>query len=74
MGANVEEAQGSHSRADFARRMNIARGEAREAHYWLRLVAESELAPRERLAEIIAESDELVRVLTAIVKKTKRTR
>lgn len=72
IGANVEEAQGAHSKADFARRMNIARGEAREVHYWLRLAAESKLIPRTRLEEVIAEADELVRILTAIVKKTKR--
>ena len=72
IGANVEEAQGAHSKADFARRMNIARGEAREVHYWLRLAAESKLIPRTRLHEVIEEADELVRILTAIVKKTKR--
>jgi four helix bundle protein len=33
VGANVEEAQGAGTKKDFARRMNIARSEAREAHY-----------------------------------------
>ena len=33
VGANVEEAQAAHSKADFARRMNIARAEARENLY-----------------------------------------
>ena len=74
IGANVEEAQGSHSRADFARRMNIARAEAREARYWLRLVTETGLLPKTRLSEILAESDELVRILTTIVLNTKRRR
>jgi four helix bundle protein len=74
VGANVEEAQGSHSKADFARRMNIARAEAREANYWLRLIAETELIPRTRLAEILRESDELMRILVAIVKNTRQAR
>lgn len=73
VGANVEEAQGSHSRADFARRMNIARAEARETLYWLRLITDSELLPRRRTADLIREADEIVRILVAIV-KTARVR
>ena len=71
VGANIEEAQGSQSRKDFARRMNIARAEAREALYWLRLVKETELIPGQRLEELIKEADELVRILTTIVKRTR---
>jgi four helix bundle protein len=69
IGANVEEAQASHSRLEFVRRMNIARSEARETLYWLRLVAEAEMLKPQRMNEIVAEADELVRILTAIVKK-----
>lgn len=71
IGANVEEAQGSHSRKEFARRMNIARSEARETLYWLRLVAACRLMPARRLEEIVKESDEIVRILVAIVKNTR---
>lgn len=72
VGANVEEAQGSHSRRGFSRRMNIARAEARETHYWLRLLSESGLVESKRLNEIINEAEELVRILTAIVKRSKK--
>jgi four helix bundle protein len=71
IGANVEEAQGSHSRAEFARRMGIARTEARETHYWLRLAAAAGLAAPQRLAAITKEADELLRILTAIVKRSR---
>ncbi|MCH7807753.1 MAG: four helix bundle protein [Planctomycetes bacterium] len=71
VGANVEEAQGSHSKRDFAHRMNVARREAREALYWLRLVAESDLLEKERFEDIIGEADELVRILTTIVKRSR---
>ena len=71
VGANVEEAQGSHSKRDFAHRMNVAHREAREALYWLRLVAESELLEKERFEDIIGEADELVRILTTIVKRSR---
>lgn len=72
VGANVEEAQGGHSRAEFARRMGIARSEAREARYWLRLIGGHGLLPASRLASLQQEIDELVRILTAIVKNTRR--
>jgi four helix bundle protein len=71
VGANVEEARAAHSRRDFARRMNIARGEARETLYWLRLARDSGLVSAARLSAIIREADELVRILTATVKRTK---
>jgi len=51
--------------------MNIARSEARESSYWLRLVAESDVMPGARLDEISAEADELVRILTTIVKRSR---
>ncbi len=71
VGANVEEAQGSHSKKEFARRMGIARSEAREVLYWLRLVKETEMIPPERLAELIKEADELVRILITIVRRSR---
>ena len=69
VGANVEEAQGAHSRKDFARRMNIARTEAREVLYWLRLIAEAGLVGAERMAGITQEAEEILRILVATMKK-----
>ncbi len=71
VGANVEEAQGSPSKKDFTRRLNIARGEAREVLYWLRLAKASELVSGGEVEELRAEADELVRILTAIVKRSR---
>jgi len=71
VGANIEEAQGSHSRKEFVRRMNIARSEARETLYWLPLVAETGVLAPDRLREIMTEADELVRILTTIVKRSR---
>lgn len=68
IGANVEEAQAGQSKADFIAKMSIARKEARESHYWLRLLKESEIVPESQLFEIIQEADEIIRILTAIVK------
>ena len=38
IGANIEEAQAAQSRADFISKISIASKEARESHYWLRLL------------------------------------
>jgi four helix bundle protein len=72
VGANVEEAQASHSRAEFARRMNIARSEARECLFWLRAASESGMLGKQRLSLLIREANELVSILTAIVKRTRK--
>jgi four helix bundle protein len=67
----VEEGQGSQSRADFISKYSIACKEARETHYWLRLLAASETAPPGRLNDLTDEANQLVAILTTIVKKTR---
>ena len=71
IGANEEEAQGSHSRKQFAQRMNVARFEARETLYWLRLLRDSSTLSRPRLEPLVTESEEIVKILVAIVKTTR---
>lgn len=41
IGANVEEADGGISKADFSNKISIAYKEAKETHYWLRLLHET---------------------------------
>jgi four helix bundle protein len=45
VGSNVEEALAGISRADFIAKMSIAPKEARETHYWLRLLRDSKIVP-----------------------------
>jgi four helix bundle protein len=68
IGANIEEAQAGQSKADFTAKMAIARKEARETLYWLRLLKAAEIVESEKLNDITKEADELVRILTSIVK------
>jgi four helix bundle protein len=68
VGANIEEAQAAQSRADFVAKMSIAAKEARESHYWLRLLRDSRIGPADEVTGMIRDADELVRFLTAIVK------
>jgi four helix bundle protein len=71
VGANVEEAQGALSRREFVYKINVARSEARETLYWLRLIVEMELFSRDLIQPLLTEADELVRILTAIVKSAR---
>ena len=73
IGANTEEASAAQSRKDFISKMSIASKEARETNYWLRLLRDSELCENINLHEMLAESEEIVKILTAIV-KTARSR
>src|SRR5437870_13608300 len=52
IGANIEEAQAGQSRADFISKNAIALKEARETHYWLRLLIATGVLPESRLAEL----------------------
>jgi len=73
IGANIEEAQAGQTKADFIAKMSIARKEARETYYWIRLLKKSEIITKSQLSGILKEADEIIRILTAIV-KTAQTR
>lgn len=67
VGANVNEASAGQSKRDFITKMAIASKEAREASYWLRLLSESDWYDID-LKDHISECNELVKILTKIVK------
>lgn len=71
VGANVEEAQGGQSKADFVSKYSIARKEVRETKYWLRLLKASDILTEAEAACLLREADELLRILTVIIKKTR---
>jgi four helix bundle protein len=71
VGANVEEGQASESKRDFAHKYSLACKEARETHYWLRLLAASEVLPAARLEPLKNEANELIAILTTIIKKSR---
>lgn len=68
IGANIEEAQGGISRRDFIHGMNIAKKEARETLYWLKLLNEFDFVNKKDLERQISDCKVLVNILTAIVK------
>jgi four helix bundle protein len=71
IGANIEDAQSGESRADFIHKLAVAQKEARESHYWLRLLAESGLVAEASLQPLMHKTEDLISVVTAIIVKTK---
>ena len=67
--ANLEEAAAAQSRADFISKCSIATKEARETLYWFRLVGAS--FPDAAIAGDIAEAEQIVAILTTIVKNAR---
>ena len=72
IGANVEEAIGGQSRADFGAKLAIAYKEARESRYWLRLLKDTDYLTEREFESIYADAGELCRIIGAI-RNTLRT-
>jgi four helix bundle protein len=72
IGANVEEAIGGQSGRDFLAKFNIAYKEARETHYWLRLLRDSGYLTDAEAASMIADCEELLKLSGSIIKTMKQ--
>ena len=68
VGSNLEEAEAGQSKADFISKCRISLKEARESLYWLRLIRKNELIKPVLVEPLIKEANEIVAVLTTIVK------
>ena len=71
IGANVEEADAGESKKDFIHKIGIACKEARETRYWLRLL-QATVPGQEKIDSLLCEADELVRILSSIVRNAKK--
>ena len=73
IGANVREAVQAQSRADFLSKISIALKESNEALYWLELLDATDFIAKRSYVSIHRDCDELVCILTKIVKTTRRS-
>ena len=73
IGANVVESQQAQSRADFTAKLSIALKEATETNYWLRLLCATDYLSQAEFSSMIADCQELERMLTAIIKTSRST-
>ena len=71
VGANAQEAKSAESKRDFVHKFQVSQKEGRESLYWLRLMREGKILPQERLARPIKENDEILAIITSIIKTTK---
>ena len=72
IGANYIEANESLSKKDFLHRVKISKKEAKETTYWLKLINETNtIENKQEIEELIIESIELKKILSAIIDKSK---
>lgn len=70
IGANISEAVHGQSTKDFIHKLQISRKEANETLYWLNLLQATDFLQIETASKLIRLCDELMRILTAIIKTT----
>jgi len=70
VGANDNEADGVSSKKDFIHCYTIVRKEMKETRYWLRIIAELNVSLKPRLELLLAENQELIKIVSAIITKT----
>lgn len=70
MGANSQEADGTSTRKDFLHCFTIVRKEGKETVYWLRLIEKLNSRSSVEALSIISEGDEIVAILSTIIKNT----
>ena len=66
IGANVEEAIGAQSKADFIHKLSISYKEARETLYWLRLLYATDYLDKEMSESLIKDAEEICRIIGKI--------
>ena len=71
IGANVREGLNAQSRKDFISKLNIAIKEAGETDYWLDVIHSAEYFTDQEYDSLKADNDELLKLLTSTIKKTK---
>lgn len=68
IGANIEEAIGGQSKKDFIAKLAISYKEARETHYWIRILKDTDYLSQEQSASLLNDVDELLRIIGTIQK------
>ena len=71
IGANYCEADDGVSRKDFRNKIGIAKKEARETKYWLRMISTAEPGLKEQARILWQEAKELHLILVTIFRNTK---
>ncbi|MGG8495505.1 four helix bundle protein [Tenacibaculum sp. TC6] len=68
IGANIEEAIGGQSRKDFYSKLTISYKEARETHYWLRLLRDTDYLSQKESDLLLDDIEEILKIIGSIQK------
>ena len=68
VGANIEEAIGGQSKADFFAKITISYKETRESKYWIRLLRDSDYLTIEQSDDLLKDVEELLKIIGSIQK------
>jgi four helix bundle protein len=71
IGANIEESSGAQSKKDFIAKLHISLKEAKETHYWLRLLKDSKIIESTLANSFVKDCEELITILVSILKSSK---
>lgn len=71
VGANYRAACRGKSKADFIAKLGTVEEEADESAFWMELIIEDELLPREKVLALLREAEELTAIMTASRKTAK---
>ena len=71
IGANIAEANGAISEADFSNKISIACKECLETKYWLSLLKDTDYISEKSFESMHGNADEIGKILFAILKKTR---
>jgi four helix bundle protein len=72
IGANIEEAVGGQSQADFAAKLAVVYKEARESSYWIRLLRETNYLNEKAAASLLNDIEEIQKIIGSIQIAIKR--
>lgn len=72
IGAHVREAAQGESRADFIHEMSIALKETSKTQYWLELLRDTDFLKQEAFDSLNGDCEEVLKLLTSIVKSSKQ--
>lgn len=69
----MEEAIGGQSRKDFFAKLTIADKEARESHYWIRLLKDTDFLSEKETESLLKDIEEILKIIGSIQKTIRNT-
>ncbi len=70
---NYGEARGAESRNDFIHKLKIVLKELNETRIWLKIIIHAEMLSEKSLNELLAECDQLCRIISASINTAKQS-